>query len=86
MTFLKLHFKIVQMWIEREIAGELQALVKKRPCVLLTGARQTGKSALLERTFPECNYISLDLPHAADEARGERRLLPGKASGAGHHR
>lgn len=69
MTFLKLRFKIVQMWIDREIAGELQALVKKRPCVLLTGARQTGKSALLERTFPDYNYISLDLPHAAAEAR-----------------
>lgn len=57
------------MWIEREITKQIQDVTNSRPCVLLTGARQTGKSSLLERTFPNFNYISLDLPSTASEAK-----------------
>lgn len=57
------------MWIEREISKQIQDITKQRPCVLLTGARQTGKSSLLEKSFPEYNYVSLDLPNLASEAR-----------------
>jgi predicted AAA+ superfamily ATPase len=57
------------VWIEREIAKEIQEVTKIRPCVLLTGARQTGKSSLMERTFPNYRYISLDLPVLASEAK-----------------
>jgi uncharacterized protein len=56
------------MWIKREITEEIQSSTKTRPCVVLTGARQTGKSSLLEKAFPEFNYISLDLPNLAKEA------------------
>lgn len=56
------------MWIKRELSDQIKRTFKKRPCVLLTGARQTGKSSLLEKTFPDCHYVSLDLPHVADEA------------------
>ncbi|MBN1647830.1 MAG: ATP-binding protein [Spirochaetales bacterium] len=56
------------MWIEREITPYIQELVGTRPCILLTGARQTGKSSLLERLFPQYNYVSLDLPGQAAEA------------------
>jgi len=56
------------MWIPREISKYIQSLLKQRPCVLLTGARQTGKSSLLEKTFPDYNYVTLDLPHIASSA------------------
>ena len=36
--------------------------------VVLTGPRQTGKTSILERTFPEYNYISLDYPQSAESA------------------
>jgi len=36
--------------------------------LLLTGSRQTGKTSLLERTFSNHQYVSLDLPALADEA------------------
>lgn len=57
------------MWINREITQQIQGAIETRPCVLVTGARQTGKSSLLERTFPDYNYVSLDLPNLAAEAR-----------------
>lgn len=56
------------MWIEREISLYIQEDIKKRPCVLLTGARQTGKSSLLAKLFPKYRYVSLDLPNLASEA------------------
>ena len=57
------------MWIEREISGHIEQISRKRPCLLLTGARQVGKSSLLEKLFPNYRYISLDLPNVAREAR-----------------
>ncbi len=57
------------MWIEREITEQIQSIASSRPCVLLTGARQTGKSSLLEKTFSEYKYVSLDLPNKASEAK-----------------
>ncbi|VAW71047.1 ATPase [hydrothermal vent metagenome] len=57
------------MWINREINQQIQEATDTRPCVLLTGARQTGKSSLLEKHFPEYSYVSLDLPNLASEAK-----------------
>jgi predicted AAA+ superfamily ATPase len=56
------------MWIYRDISPVLQTLSEVRPAVLLTGARQAGKTSLLERAFPDHAYVSLDLPSAAEEA------------------
>lgn len=56
------------MWIERSISNKLQELKEKRPAILLTGARQTGKTSLLRQLFPATSYVSLDLPLSADLA------------------
>jgi len=56
------------MWIEREISALIQREAAARPAVLLTGARQTGKSSLLDRLFPEHPYVSLDVPLEAKQA------------------
>ena len=57
------------MWIEREISPIIQKAVRTRPVVLLTGARQTGKSSLLQKIFPKYNYVSLDWPEKASSAK-----------------
>ena len=57
------------MWIKRDISRHIRSLARKRPCILLTGARQTGKSSLLQKVFPRYNYVALDLPNVASEAR-----------------
>lgn len=56
------------MWIKRDISPIIVALAQSRPAILLTGARQTGKTSLLRHLFPEAEYISFDWPANADEA------------------
>jgi predicted AAA+ superfamily ATPase len=41
---------------------------KTRPVVVLTGARQTGKTSLVKHLFPGHHYVSLDLPSEAAQA------------------
>lgn len=56
------------MWIDRTIASRLTDLAKHYPAVLLTGARQSGKTSLLRETFPRASFVTLDLPSAAQQA------------------
>lgn len=59
------------MWIEREISCELVDIASTFPVVVLVGARQVGKTSILERTFQTCSYISLDV--AAHAGMAETR-------------
>ena len=56
------------MWIERRLEPVLAERARTRPVVVLTGARQTGKTALVRRVFPDHAYVSLDLPSEAEQA------------------
>ena len=47
-------------WIERSLRNVIQETVETRPALMLTGARQTGKSSLLRKTYSEANYVTLD--------------------------
>jgi uncharacterized protein len=64
------------MWIQREIEPVLRSLAASRPAVVVTGARQSGKTSLLRNTFPGHNYVSLDIPRDAEraESSGEEFL------------
>lgn len=48
------------MWIQRQMKNLLENAVQTRPAVLLTGARQTGKSSLLQKQYPDTEYITFD--------------------------
>lgn len=69
-------------WIERQIEPRLERLAATRPVIVLTGARQTGKTALCRHLFPDHHYVSLDLPSEAASAEQdpvgflERHPLP----------
>jgi hypothetical protein len=56
------------MWIDREISRKIIDLSRSFPALILTGARQTGKTSLLRRLFPEYHYVSLDLRVIAEQA------------------
>ena len=62
---------ILRMWIPRTIEPQLQQLAATRPVVVLTGARQTGKTSTLRRLFPGHGFVSLDLPSEAEQAEKE---------------
>lgn len=59
------------MWIPRTLEASLRQLAATRPVVVLTGARQTGKTSTLRRLFPDHDFVSLDLPSEAEQAEKE---------------
>ena len=58
----------MEPWISRDCESQLRKLAKQRPVVVLTGARQTGKTSLARRVFPNHGYVTLDLPSEAEQA------------------
>jgi len=44
-------------------------MAQQFPAVLVTGARQVGKTSLLRRLFPKAGYLTLDYPAYAEAAR-----------------
>lgn len=56
------------MWIPRAIEPRLHKSSQTRPALVLTGARQTGKTSALRRLFPQHAFVSLDLPTEAAQA------------------
>jgi predicted AAA+ superfamily ATPase len=72
---------ILHVWIPRAVEPRLQRSAKTRPVVVLTGARQTGKTSTFLRLFPKHTFVSLELPNEAEQAEKEpgtflRRHLP----------
>src|SRR5229473_7879278 len=59
------------MWITRDIEPRLLRSARTRPVVVLTGARQTGKTSTFRRLFPDHEFVSLDLPTNAEQAEKE---------------
>ena len=56
------------MFYPRHCADRLRRLGGHFPALVVTGARQAGKTTLLRSVFPDHNYVSLDLPSIADQA------------------
>lgn len=57
------------LWFDRYIEKNILSAVKSRPVILLTGARQTGKSSLLQKMFSDLEYITLDSIQYAEQAK-----------------
>ncbi|MCC6525639.1 MAG: ATP-binding protein, partial [Polyangiaceae bacterium] len=56
------------MLIERSSADGIVELARHFPAVVVTGARQVGKTTLARALFPRHAYVSLDLPSLAELA------------------
>lgn len=63
------------MWIPRLLEAELKRRAGERPVVVVSGARQTGKTSLVRKVFPGHSYVSLDLPSAAELAERDPELF-----------
>jgi len=62
-------------YIERAITSVLKRRVSSSKCLLLTGARQVGKSTLIKHIFPEYNRADFDDRLTRLQAREEPRLF-----------
>ena len=45
------------------------------PSSSLTGPRETGKTSLVQRSFPQHEFVSLDLPSEAEQAEHDPRAF-----------
>jgi hypothetical protein len=66
------------MWIEREISQELLRVARSFPVLVLVGPRQVGKTSILEKTFPDYRYVSLDVGANAEAAETRPQEFLGK--------
>ena len=62
-------------YIERAITNVLKDRVSSSKCLLLTGARQVGKSTILKHVFPDYNIANFDDRLTRLQAREEPRLF-----------
>lgn len=62
------------MFNERDISDSLRRLFTQFPILSLTGPRQSGKTTLCKKIFPESAYVSLEditeRSFAAEDHRG----------------
>lgn len=73
------------MWIPRSIEARLRHSARTRPVVVLTGARQTGKTSTFRRLFPAYSFVTLDLPTEAEQAEKEPDSFLRRHATAGHY-
>ncbi len=62
-------------YIERSIEDIVLRSDRTFKCVLVTGARQTGKSTMLKKLFPDRKYVSLDDPFIEEQAREQPNMF-----------
>lgn len=64
-----------QFYIERLLSSKIRKLFDNFPCVVLLGARQVGKSTLLNHLFPNISSIVFDPVHDIQNARKDPELF-----------
>jgi predicted AAA+ superfamily ATPase len=63
------------MYIKRLLTPFIKKLLQQFPAILLSGARQSGKSTLLRKNFPNYTYVTLDDLQARDMAKTDPQLF-----------
>ena len=61
---------------ERSLEDKVRELNDCFACIMVTGARQVGKSTMLKRLMPgNMRYVTLDDPEMADYAKKDHRFF-----------
>ena len=63
------------MYTERKMERQLQYLAGHFPVVVITGARQTGKTTLVKHAIRDVTYVTLDYPRIRELARTDPELF-----------
>jgi len=57
------------MYYHRHIEPVVERISKRKPVVVLTGARQVGKSTMLRKVYKDVNYVALNRPLVRESAK-----------------
>lgn len=63
------------MYIKRHSEPVVSRIAQRKPVLVLTGARQVGKSTMLRQTYPDINYIALNRPLVRESAKENPSLF-----------
>ena len=63
------------MYIKRHIEPVVARIAKRKPVLVLTGARQVGKSTMLREVYHEINYVALNRPLVRESAKENPSLF-----------
>lgn len=63
------------MYIKRHIEPVISRMAKRKTVIVLTGARQVGKSTMLREVYHDINYVALDHPLVRESARENPSLF-----------
>lgn len=65
----------INVYIKRQLTPFIKKLLAQFPAILLSGCRQSGKSTLLTKNFPDYTYVTLDDLQARDLARTDPKAF-----------
>ena len=65
----------LEMYIPRHIEPVVARMAKRKPVIVLTGARQAGKSTMLKEVYRGIRYITLNLPLVRESAKNNPSLF-----------
>jgi len=63
------------MYIKRHIESVIKRISKRKAVLVLTGARQVGKSTMLKEVYKDINYITLNRPLVRESAKENPSLF-----------
>ena len=64
-----------ELYIPRHIEAVVERIAKRKAVLVLTGARQVGKSTMFKQVYKSLNYISLNRPLVRESARDNPSLF-----------
>ena len=63
------------MYYQRHIEPVVARIAKRKPVLVLTGARQVGKSTMLREVYKNINYVTLNRPFVRESAKENPSLF-----------
>ena len=63
------------MYYHRHIEPVVERITKRKPVLVLTGARQVGKSTMLKEVYKDINYITMNRPLVRESAKENPSLF-----------
>jgi len=61
--------------ITRSIENSILSVVSKIPVIVITGPRQSGKTTLARKLFPDYEYFNLEFPDNYVRAKNDSRTF-----------